>query len=830
MGNRRANNSWHEKLLQWLSRMGRQRKSQRLEGTTFEPLAVCFQKGSIVTHDTRSDPASQVPVPGTVSEDPGTFSGVSGTFSGNRNGHHGQIDGAEVHKALQGLLSPDQRHEIRALGPRQGQARSRLTWRNDPDALKTITTLADANGIYFTLNPVRQDLGDQAASASDVIERRNLLIDIDPVKAIRDGMATDPEKANAWDLGGRVRDHLENLGWPDPVVIDSGNGMHLEYLIDMPNDEPSKTLIGAVLKELAREFDNSFATVDIKVHDASRIAKLPGTWARKGPDTLDRPHRMARLISMPEPRGVVPRDRLEAVLPPPPPPMGGHWRMTARGDLSGYVAKAVKGEIDSLRSAGNRNNALNTAAFNLGQLEGWPEFDGAAVRAELRQAAIDIGLEADPNCGLSGIDKTINSGWVAGRAQPRTRPDPRSEKNGQVTVGTGESNPGEKARIAPVVISYVGSKELSQPIAPPEWLIKGLVVAGLPLVVAGPMKTLKTSILVDMTVSLGTGTMFLGRFGVPKPRRVALFSGESGRFIIRQNAKEIAENRGLYLENDENIIWGFDLPNLTDDRWLTALEKMIRDTGREVVAIDPLYLAMMSDQLEVSNMFSMGPFLDRFGKMCLEAGCLPMLCHHFKKTREDWFAPPELHELAYGGVSQWMGQWCLVSRREPYDASGTHKLHWRHGGRFGHSSELALDIETGVINDDFTGRKWNVKVVTPGQRIAAEEEQKQAEAVERNRVKSENKEAAKEEETRKRMEKAMKLILLQPDKALTKQHLRNLTGWNGDDASHVVTRLEQDGLVRGVEATCAVGNGAKRPCVKYLAIQETERLTSGVTG
>ena len=234
------------------------------------------------------------------------------------------------------------------------------------------------------------------------------------------------------------------------------------------------------------------------------------------------------------------------------------------------------------------------------------------------------------------------------------------------------------------------SSELCEPIDPPTWLINGVLIAGQETIVGGPMKTLKTSILIDMMVSLGTGTSFLGRFPVPRPMRVALISGESGRYVIRQNAREMAMDRGVDLDHDRNILWGFDLPLLTEPDHLRAIETMIKDNGLEVLAIDPMYLTIPGERVDHANMFSLGPILKTFGKMCLDAGCMPILSHHFTKSRENPNGPPELHELAYGGVSQWMRQWCLVSRREPYDAStGVHRLHWRHGGSFGHSVDLA---------------------------------------------------------------------------------------------------------------------------------------------
>src|SRR5262249_39068653 len=146
--------------------------------------------------------------------------------------------------------------------------------------------------------------------------------------------------------------------------------------------------------------------------------------------------------------------------------------------------------------------------------------------------------------------------------------------------------------------------------------------------------------------------------------------------------------------------------------------------------------------VDIKNMFSVGPILDSFGKMCLDLKCLPVIAHHFVKSREIPGAPPDLSELAYGSVSQWMRQWWLVSRREPYDkATGVHKLHWLHGGSFGHSGELALDINTGILDDDFRGRKWDVTVHSTPERIEAEQQGKEAALQERKAAKDAEKDA-----------------------------------------------------------------------------------------
>ena len=62
-----------------------------------------------------------------------------------------------------------------------------------------------------------------------------------------------------------------------------------------------------------------------------------------------------------------------------------------------------------------------------------------------------------------------------------------------------------------------------------EFHVNRVLASGQPAVIGGPQKALKTGVLIDLAVSLGTGTTFLGdeRFFVPKRRRVCVLSGEA---------------------------------------------------------------------------------------------------------------------------------------------------------------------------------------------------------------------------------------------------------------------------------------------------------------
>lgn len=160
-----------------------------------------------------------------------------------------------------------------------------------------------AVGIYWSINPVRQaathalELGMGAPKDQEVAARRILPIDIDP-KRKSNFSATDAEKQHARSKTYEVARFLNRLGWPQPAIVDSGNGFHLLFRVDLPTDDGG--LIHSVLRTLQQKFSDEHVEIDTKVANAGRVLKFPGTMACKGEATKERPHRMSRVIQLPK--------------------------------------------------------------------------------------------------------------------------------------------------------------------------------------------------------------------------------------------------------------------------------------------------------------------------------------------------------------------------------------------------------------------------------------------------------------------------------------------------------------------------------------------------
>jgi hypothetical protein len=219
---------------------------------------------------------------------------------------------ATILAALAVLFDPTDVVELRSL-PNKGRQRVDAGY-FDADHWNDLADYAtgmNASGaaVYITLNPVDPQLLSRysnrieafaKATTTDkqVTRRRWLLIDLDPVRPSGTS-ATNTQLEAAANKAREVHGYLLGIGWPKSVAALSGNGYHLLYAIDLPNDEASTALVKGVLLALAERFDDAHTKVDRTVFNAARICKLYGTVANKGDHTASAPWRLSCLLDIP---------------------------------------------------------------------------------------------------------------------------------------------------------------------------------------------------------------------------------------------------------------------------------------------------------------------------------------------------------------------------------------------------------------------------------------------------------------------------------------------------------------------------------------------------
>ncbi|MEQ8788448.1 MAG: AAA family ATPase [Pirellulaceae bacterium] len=260
-----------------------------------------------------------------------------------------------------------------------------------------------------------------------------------------------------------------------------------------------------------------------------------------------------------------------------------------------------------------------------------------------------------------------------------------------------------------------------------KWLVHRTLVAGQPAVMGGAHKTLKTSIAIDLIVSIASGKPFLDSFKVERRATVGVVSGESGGAVIRNTFLRVCNSKGIEAPSNLPIHWMMHMPSLSCLDNLDRLAQLITDREIEVLVLDPLYLGLLAGNpnAQASNLFDMGPLYSMVCRTCLDAGATPILVHHTSRTAAKRKGPPDLSDLAFAGGPEFARQWLLLARRNKFNPdTGEHQLWLNVGGSAGHSSLWAVDIGEGRLDDDFSGRRWDVTIRSPREGRSATDDER----------------------------------------------------------------------------------------------------------
>lgn len=234
----------------------------------------------------------------------------------------------EMERALRVYFQPGDVFEVRVLDASTHDYRrphiesGYFDYDHIGDIAKGLGHIQSYRGVYVTANPVEPELLSRAVnrvrapgrkpttSDLDIVTRRWLLIDCDAVRK-SDIPSSDSEHKAAQEKAIEVKEGLASLNWPEPIVIDSGNGAQLMYRIDLPAEDSE--LIHKVLQGINLASSEA-VNIDLTVFNAARIWRLPGTLNCKGDHTEARPHRMAKIISVPDKIELVTEEQLRGIV------------------------------------------------------------------------------------------------------------------------------------------------------------------------------------------------------------------------------------------------------------------------------------------------------------------------------------------------------------------------------------------------------------------------------------------------------------------------------------------------------------------------------------
>ncbi|MEW6756376.1 MAG: AAA family ATPase [Candidatus Latescibacterota bacterium] len=573
-----------------------------------------------------------------------------------------RADAEEVGRALRLLHEPGAVFEVRI--PRTARHGTVSGYFNDVEtAAGAVVPLSGrVPGIYVTLNPVNPALLARSANRlksragtttadNDITCRRWLPIDLDPERPA--GISsTDPEHDAALVRAQEARDWLAAQGWPAPIRADSGNGAHLLYRVDLPNDDADRRLVESCLKALALRFDDGAVKVDTGTTNAARIWKAHGTLACKGDDLPDRPHRLARILEAPEPLAVVPRERLEALaatLPPEPP--------RSTGNASPRDGHGAPFDVDAWLQEHQHEEPLRVGAWGNGgrrwvyQTCPWdPEHtDRAFFVVQFPSGAMAAG------CHHNGCE---GRAWPDYRAlrEPGYRahvPPVCTGTHGGAHTGSPamSSEPGSSQPVR-CVPPYRGDRgvhtawdrltvaALSAAYEPTTWCVADLLPTAGTLLMAGALGVGKTWLTLLMALAVATGRRFLDRFQAAQGA-VLLVLEEEHRSAVLERVDLLCAGLGLAPEQADalplhfligqgvNLVSGHAEPA----EWALhpELVQHIQEVNPALVVLDPfrrLHGRDENDSAEMSGLFSL------LRRLTAAHGCSLLLVHHLRKRSE----------------------------------------------------------------------------------------------------------------------------------------------------------------------------------------------------
>jgi len=259
------------------------------------------------------------------------------------------------------------------------------------------------------------------------------------------------------------------------------------------------------------------------------------------------------------------------------------------------------------------------------------------------------------------------------------------------------------------------------------WTVEGIWSGHAHGVIAGPPKSFKSLVALDMAISVASGSNFLNQFPVPKQGPVIMIQKENQLGDVQDMIERIEQSRGLgesYTTNGARALKikgseyplfmpsgliDFDLTEESDVRWL---RKQIRRINPQLLILDPLYL--MAEGVDENSAHQMTPVLQRLLKIKQRYGCGTLIIHHFKKANAENPVKSMTERISGTGVfGRWYESALLLDR--PNEAESFVHMVPLHRG---HASRGRLDVQFDLGTDDDPA--YTVQVGSPRAKAAEE--------------------------------------------------------------------------------------------------------------
>lgn len=177
----------------------------------------------------------------------------------------------------------------------------------------------------------------------------------------------------------------------------------------------------------------------------------------------------------------------------------------------------------------------------------------------------------------------------------------------------------------------------------PGWLVEGWWTRQSHGIVAGEPKSFKSTLALDLMVSIASGKPFLGQFEVVEKGPVLLVQNENASWIIKDRLTKIRASKGLIGKveriNDTrfNVTFPPELPihyvnqqgfNFSNEEHRLLLEQAILEIKPKLLVLDPLYLLFDGD---INSAKELNPILGWLLQLKEKYNLSLMMIHHWRK-------------------------------------------------------------------------------------------------------------------------------------------------------------------------------------------------------
>lgn len=189
------------------------------------------------------------------------------------------------------------------------------------------------------------------------------------------------------------------------------------------------------------------------------------------------------------------------------------------------------------------------------------------------------------------------------------------------------------------------SKYLARDVRPPSWLVEQMWGRAAHGVWAGDFKTYKSTLLMDLAVSVASGRPFLGQFDVHRTGSVLYIQEENSHGFMHDRLHRIVQSKGLGNTVHTNgrprntlLEFGHDLDlhllnltgfDLTNPGHMRGLDEWAAAHKPALIILDPLY--RLAPGVDENIAAEMAPILNPLADISNQRDCAIILAHHYNK-------------------------------------------------------------------------------------------------------------------------------------------------------------------------------------------------------